>query len=185
MATLQFNANNVQPAEEFKPLDAGWYKMVAKSAELKPNSKGTGTYIALELESIDQGSAGRKVFANLTYNHPNEKAQEIGQRQLSAICHAINVINLTDTAQLLAKPFLVKLAITAPTYNVDGDASSGEKYPAGNEAKAFKAIDAAEAGAGNPAVAAPPGKPGAKPAKPAAEPVGGGEAPAGTTPPWG
>lgn len=176
MAQLNFDANSVAPAEEFKPLPAGWYRVVIEEAELKPTSAGTGSYISMKLNVQDQQFNGRKVFANVTYQNPNQQATEIGQRQLSAICHAIGVLNLTDTGQLLNRPLLAKLAITAPTYNIAGDVNSGEKYPAGNDVKAWKAVeDGAPAAAANT-----PAKPATPPATPAATPA----ATKPAAPPW-
>ena len=168
MAQLNFNATNVKPADTFEPLPAGWYFGVIEEAELKPTAAGTGSYLALKVKVKGPTNADRVVFANITYANPNEKAVEIGHRQISAICHAIGVLNLTDTGMLCNRLLQFKLKIKPVTYAVDGKPESGIKYEASNEVSGWKA---AEGGAPAPGVAAPASAPANAPAaaaKPAA-----------------
>ena len=146
MAQLNFNATNVKPADTFEPLPAGWYFGVIEEAELKPTAAGTGSYLALKVKVKGPTNADRVVFANITYANPNEKAVEIGHRQISAICHAIGVLNLTDTGMLCNRLLQFKLKIKP----ADG------KYEASNEVSGWKA---AEGGAPAPGVTAPASAP--------------------------
>lgn len=148
MATLNFNAAAVPPSDSFDPILAGWYTGIIEEAELKPTSAGTGSYIALKVKVQGPTNTGRIVFANITYSNPNEKAIEIGHRQISAICHALGVMNLTDTNMLCGRPLQFKVKIKP---------AEGQ-YEARNEITGWKAVDGAA-----PAVAAP-----AAPAAPAA-----------------
>ena len=143
---LNFNAGQVKPADTFEPLPAGWYRAVVEEAELKPTSAGTGSYLSLKVKILGPTHVDRVVFGNLTYTNPNDKAVEIGQRMISSLCHAINQLQLTDTNQLLGKPFLVKLSIKPAVYEVEGKPESGTKYEANNDIKAFKADTGASAG---------------------------------------
>lgn len=167
MAQLQFNATNVAPLEEFVPVTAGWYQAICESAELKPTSAGTGSYLSMKFKIQGPTHAERVIFANVTYSNPNEKAVEIGHRQLSALCHAVGVLNLQDANQLCNKPLMIKVKVTPPQYNVKDDVSSGIKYEAGNDIQNYKVLDGATpqvAGASQPTAA--PATAAAKPTKP-------------------
>jgi hypothetical protein len=51
------------------------------------------------------------VWENLNIQHENEDTQRIAQSQLSALCHAVNVIKLQDTAALHLKPVNIKVVV--------------------------------------------------------------------------
>lgn len=152
---LQFDANTVQPASaDFEPIPGGWYQFVIKKSELKPTKAGTGAMISLMAKVQGPTHANRVVFGNINYQNPNAQAQEIGQRQLSALCHSIGVLNLNNVGQLCGIPFEGRIKITAPTYNVKGDVNSGILYEARNEFMGFRAIGAGDKPAGTSAPAA-------------------------------
>lgn len=170
--TLSFNATEVQPASsDFEPIPAGWYQFVIEKSELKPTKAGTGSMVSIMAKVQGPTHASRVVFGNINYQNPNPQAQEIGQRQLSALCHAIGVLNLNNVAQLCGIPFEARVKITAPTYNVANDKDSGVLYEARNEFQGFRAVGggaAAPAGASSaPAAPSAPAKPAAAPAAPA------------------
>lgn len=152
---LSFDANTVQPASaDFEPIPGGWYQFVIEKSELKPTKAGTGAMISLMAKVQGPTHANRVVFGNINYQNPNAQAQEIGQRQLSALCHAIGVLNLNNVGQLCGIPFEGRIKITAPTYNVKGDVNSGVQYEARNEFMGFRAIGAGGAASGTAAPAA-------------------------------
>lgn len=170
--TLSFNATEVQPASsDFEPIPVNWYQFVIEKSELKPTKAGTGSMVSIMAKVQGPTHAGRVVFGNINYQNPNPQAQEIGQRQLSALCHAIGVLNLSNVTQLCGIPFEARVKITAPTYNVAGDKDSGVLYEARNEFQGFRAVGggaAAPAGASSaPAAPSAPAKPAAAPAAPA------------------
>lgn len=169
--TLSFNATEVQPASsDFEPIPVGWYQFVIEKSELKPTKAGTGSMVSIMAKVQGPTHANRVVFGNINYQNPNPQAQEIGQRQLSALCHAIGVLNLNNVAQLCGIPFEARVKITAPTYNVANDKDSGVLYEARNEFQGFRAVGggaAAPAGASSaPAAPSAPVKP-AAPSAPA------------------
>lgn len=174
---LAFNAQNVAPAENsFDMIPNGWYRQVIEKAELKPTKAGTGSYISLQVRiqgQVDTGEhANRVVFGNINYTNPNPEAQDIGQRQLSALCHAIGVMNLTAVEQLCGIPHEGRIKQGKATFNVPGDASSGVAFEARNEIQGFRALGGGAPAAGNTATgaASAPTKPAAPaaPAKPSA-----------------
>jgi hypothetical protein len=127
-----FNALEIQPQSTYEPLPADWYKCVIANAEEKPNSKRTGSYLELRIEVIDGQYQGRLVFDRLNLKNPNSVAVEIAQRSLSSICRAIDVPSPKDSADLLDKPMMVKLAVRP--------AENG--YEASNEVKGYEAAGA-------------------------------------------
>jgi hypothetical protein len=151
-----FDANTVQPDEgrDFAPMPAGAYTVEVTNAEVKDLASGNGTGLKLELTVIDpEQYAKRKVWANLNIRHSNSQAEQIGQAQLSALCHAVGIPVLKDSDQLFGKILRVRLKIKP--------AQGG--YPAGNEVTAFEAVSGAQPG---PAVSRPAANaPAAAPAK--------------------
>lgn len=179
MATLNFDANAIQPDTSFEPIPAGWYNAVIDESEMKPTRDGSGAYLALRFNIIDGQYAGRKVFTRLNLRNQNPVAQDIAQKQLSTICHAVNVLNVQDSSQLHALPMQIRVKVTNdPT----------GQYDTSNEISGYKAV-----GAGNgQGVAAPLATPAAPvapvapatPAAPQAQPAGTWQPPANAPQQW-
>jgi len=72
---------------------------------------GNGEGLKLTFEVIDGQFKGRKVYENLNIRHTSEDTQRIAQSQLSALCHAVNVIKLMDTAALHFKPVRINVTV--------------------------------------------------------------------------
>ena len=120
MATISFNAAEVQPSS-FDALPAGTYEAVIANSEAKPMKSGNGMGFNFEFEIISGDHKGRKVFAWITFEHrTSADAQRIGREQLSAICRAVGVEQLSDTAQLHNLPMIITVALDKndPTRNV-------------------------------------------------------------------
>lgn len=179
MATLNFDANAIQPDTSFEPIPAGWYNAVIDESEMKPTRDGSGAYLALRFNIIDGQYAGRKVFTRLNLRNQNPVAQDIAQKQLSTICHAVNVLNVQDSSQLHALPMQIRVKVTNdPT----------GQYDPSNEISGYKAV-----GTGNgQGVAAPLATPAAPvapvapaaPAAPQAQPAGTWQPPANAPQQW-
>ena len=122
-----FNAEEVQPQDSFDPIPAGWYTCMITESEMRPTKTGTGEYLQLRLDVIEGEHQGRVVFDRLNLVNDSQTAVEIAQRQLSAICRAVGVMQPNDSGDLHDKPIRVKVAIRP--------ASGG--YDASNEVKAY------------------------------------------------
>ena len=107
MATLNFNANEVEPSVGFEPLPAGKYQAVISDSDMKTNRAGTGEYLLLEFEIIEGEYKGRKLWNRLNLNHPNPEAVKLARADLSAICHAVNVIHAGDSSELHNLPLTI------------------------------------------------------------------------------
>ena len=175
-AVLNFDASQVAPdtgAQDALP--AGWYDVVMEASEMKPTKDNSGAYLECKLNVIaPQNFQSKKIYTRLNLRNANATAQEIGYKQLSAICHAVGVLQVADSAQLHNIPFKVKLKIRP---------AEGQ-YEASNEVTAYKNINeqvGAPAVAGFPAATAP--MPPAFVAQ-AAAPMPPAAAPAPATPQW-
>lgn len=152
----------------FDPLPPDWYPAIIESEEMKPTKSGDGHYLQYTLAITDGPYKGRKVIDLLNLNNPNQTAMEIAYRQLSAICHAIGVLQITDTGMLRNRPLEVKLGLQPER----ADPNTGQVYDARNKVKAFRAVGAGGAPATGAPVANPFGAPAGNPfAVPAAVPA--------------
>lgn len=134
MALLNFNAANVEPSEAFAPIPADWYVAQITKSEMKPTKDGTGAFLELELTVIAGDHAKRKVFDRIHLENKNPVAVDIAMKTLSAICHAVNVIQVADSQQLHGLPLQVKVSVKpARTEN-------GTTYEPSNEVKGYKAV---------------------------------------------
>jgi len=100
MATLNFNANEVEPAAAPEAVPAGKYLAVIVESEVKPTKSGNGHFLELTFEIIEGELKGRKVWARLNLDNPNAQAVQIARGELSAICHAVGVMQPKDSAEL-------------------------------------------------------------------------------------
>lgn len=137
MAELDgFNAEEVEPSTAFDAVPPGWYTAIITESEWKETRAGTGRYLALTLEIVDGQFANRKIWANLNLNNPNEKAVEIAQRDLSAICRAVGVLKPRNSEELHFKKLEIKVALQ-------------KDNPERNEIKGYRAVGS-ESGASKP-----------------------------------
>lgn len=137
MASIMFNAAEVQPSS-FEAIPTGTYEAVISNSESRPMKSGNGMGFNLEFEIISGECKGRKVFAWITFEHrTSPDAQRIGREQLSAICRAVGVTQLNDTAQLHNLPLLIVVALD-------------KNDPTRNIIKGFKAVKSVGAGAAAP-----------------------------------
>lgn len=111
MATINFDATTIEPSTGFAPIPTGKYLAVISEDEMKPTRNNNGQYLELTIEIIEGDYKGRKIWARLNLENPNMRAIEIARKELSAICRAVNVLQLTDTTQLLNIPFVLKVGL--------------------------------------------------------------------------
>ena len=134
-AVLNFDASQVAPDTGSQdPLPAGWYQAMMEASEMKPtknNAVDGGMFLECKFNVIAPPQhAGKKFYSRLNLRNSNPTAQEIGYKQLSAICHAVGVLQVADSAQLHNIPLHAKLKLRKP----DGD------YEASNAVSAYKSV---------------------------------------------
>lgn len=133
-----FDASTVEPNTAFTPIPPGDYNMQIIASAMEPTSNGQGRFLKLELEITDGDHAGRKTFDRLNLENPNQQAVDIAKRTLSAICHAVSVLQPRDSEQLHFKKMEVKIAVV-PRRDRPGEFS--------NEIKGYKAFGGGASGA--------------------------------------
>jgi hypothetical protein len=129
MARYSFNAANVAPQESIAPIPAGVYLAHITDSDVAQTKSG-GEMIKLTFQVLQGPFANRKVFANINTRNPNADAERIGQSQLSALCHAVGVINLQDTAQLHQRPVMIRVTIRKDDTGQYGDRNEVRGYEA-------------------------------------------------------
>jgi hypothetical protein len=141
MAQFNFDASQVAPQASTGPLPAGTYLAHITESDVQPLKSGNGEGLKLTFEIMDGQFKGRKVWENLNIRHSNEDTQRIAQSQLSALCHAVNVIKLMDTAALHFKP--VRISVTVR--------EAQGQYKASNNIKGYESAGGFSAPAAAPA----------------------------------
>jgi hypothetical protein len=130
MAQFNFDASTVTPQAATGPVPAGTYLAHITESDVQPLKSGNGTGLKLTFEIIDGQYKGRKIWENLNIQHSNEDTQRIAQSQLSALCHAVNVIKLQDTAALHLKPVNLKVVVR----------EAQGQYQASNNIKGYESV---------------------------------------------
>lgn len=96
-----FNPSSVEADERsFEPMPPGSYTFEVVESTIKPTKAGTGEYIELTLRVVDGQFENRRLWERINFKNDNAKAQDIGQRQLKALCDACGINGLDDTQQL-------------------------------------------------------------------------------------
>jgi len=152
MASITFDANNVETADSFDVLPQGKYLAMAVASQIKPTKAGTGDYLEITFEIIDGKGKGRKVWERLNIRNVNKKAEEISQRQLAALCRSVGVLNLQDTDQLHNIPVVLDIEI-----------EKREGYDDQNRVKGYSASGSTAPVASTPALRASTPAPAAAP----------------------
>src|SRR5690349_10497157 len=110
---MQFDANQVEPSTSFDVIPAGKYHVQIVNSQMRDTKTGTGRYLWLELSIMDGQHANKRLFERLNLENQNEKAREIAQRTLSAICHATGQMSVSDSEQLHHKSLIANVGVRA------------------------------------------------------------------------
>lgn len=130
-----FDATKIQPDAPFEVIPAGSYLVMIVDSEMTQTKSGNGQILKLQLQVIDGPHQGATLFDRLNIVNPNTKAEEIAQRTLSAICHAVGKLQVQDSADLHNIPLVAVVKIRP---------AEGE-YSAQNEIKGYKPAGSASA----------------------------------------
>ena len=125
--------------------------------EMKPTKDGSGAYLQVRFTVLDGQYVNRKVFTRMNLQNSNPTAQEIAYKQLSALCHAVNVLQLQDTVQLHGLPLKVKVKVRKDSTGQYEDQNEVTAYKNINEHVDMQAAPAAPTLGATPAPAAPQG----------------------------
>ena len=119
MVELNFDAGNV-PVDDFEALPAGRYKAMILESERKEAKNGSNKFLLLKMVILGGEYDKRLIWDRLNLWNTNSQAQGIAEKQFSALCHSVGVLQVTDSAQLHNLPFMVELTCQKSTYYDDG-----------------------------------------------------------------
>ena len=119
MSLLNFDATKVNPTIPMEILPAGKYVVEITNSATKETKAKNGSYLELEMTVLTGEYKGRKLWDRLCVNHANQTTQRIAQANLSALCHAVDVLKPHDSLDLHGLPFVV-------TVRVRKDENTGE-----------------------------------------------------------
>lgn len=145
-----FDPTSVEPQKPFEPLPRGDYDVMILDTRVKPTKANDGSMLEIDLEVQTGPHANRKLFDRITLENKNTQAVEIGQRQLSGLCHAVGYLQpLTDSDVLHGRSCVARVGIEKG----EGQYQDKNKISA-YSAKGAKAVPVSSRGA--PAIAAAP-----------------------------
>lgn len=104
-----FNAEKVAPQQPLDTLPPGDYTAVIVESDKKPTKNGEGAYIELKMQIVEGQFKNRYQWDRLNLWNKSEQAVSIAQSTLSAICHAVGVLQPRDTSQLHGKPLTISV----------------------------------------------------------------------------
>ena len=109
MPKLNFDASKVVPSSpsSYDPIPKGVYDAIIIGSAVKKTNAGNGSYLELTFELITTPFTGRKIWSRLNLQNPNQKAEEIAARDLSAICQAVGKTHVEDSEELHNLPLSI------------------------------------------------------------------------------
>ena len=102
-----FNANEVEPTSSFEPIPAGKYLAAITDSEMRTTKNGSGSYLQLAFTVLEGEHKNRVLWARLNLENPNATAVRMAQSELSAICHAVGVMQPRDSVELHNLPLTI------------------------------------------------------------------------------
>lgn len=132
---VPFVADEHEPQGDFTPIPEGWYDAMIVGTEKKAASTGNGFYLKCEYDILGPAYAGRKVWQNLNLWNASDKAREIANGQLSAICKAIGLVSVKNSEELHARMMQIRVKIRPAR---DG-------YDAQNEVGGWRSVGGSDA----------------------------------------
>lgn len=124
MAKINFTVTEAPQSSTNEPKPAGEYTMQIVNSDVRTTKSGTGQYLWLEFDILS-GPVRGKFWDRLNYINESPKTVEIANRQISAICNALNIVALDDSDKLHMKPLRVQLKVTE---RADGSLQNSAKY---------------------------------------------------------
>ena len=106
-----FNASEVEPVTT-NLMPVGDYTAAIVQSEVKPTKSGSGQYLELVWQILEGEYSGRKIFDRLNIQNQNQVAQQIGQQALSAVCHAVGILQPNDSSDLHDIPVRIQVKIS-------------------------------------------------------------------------
>ncbi|WP_298594876.1 hypothetical protein, partial [uncultured Rothia sp.] len=101
MVAFNFNTQNLPDGGDgFDLIPTGWYAGFADETSINPTRDGAGAYIKARFRIQGPTHANRVIFKNFNIRNSNDKAVEIGYRELGQWCHSAGRPAINDTQEL-------------------------------------------------------------------------------------
>lgn len=149
-----FSRDTMPEGMSFSPLPVGDYVCSVKKTEVKATKAGDGQYIKLDLEVAQGDYAGRKLFAQIIFQHPSQQSVEIGLANLNKLCECAGIPNISDSNELLGTVCAVNLTIRKDQNG--GDRNEVKYYMLPTEAKPSPTKSGQRSQAQQPSIMTPP-----------------------------
>ena len=107
MATINFNANEIEPSSYFDAIPAGKYLAVITRSDKIETKDKKGQFLFLEFEIVEGDYKNRKLWSRLNINNKNPETVRIANADLAAICRAVNVMQPRDSSELHNLPLTI------------------------------------------------------------------------------
>ena len=133
MAQIDFDATTVEPSTTFDAIPKGEYLAMAVDSELKDTKAGNGQFLQIVWEIVDGEHKGRRLWSRLNIVNANDTAVKIARAELSAICHAVEVMKPKDSTEFHGKLAVINVVLE-PRADRPGEFS--------NSIKGYKSPDA-------------------------------------------
>ncbi len=107
-----FDASKVEPFEGFDPIPAGDYVLMMVGSEMKESKQNANNkYMNWRAQVAEGPHKGRTLFEIMNLGHEKEDVRKIAQGQLSALCRAVGIMQVRNSAELYNRPFGAKVTI--------------------------------------------------------------------------
>lgn len=127
MATINFKASEVPEDEGFQVIPEGTYNAQIIQSDMKETKSGTGMYLELRIQILDEPYTGRLVFERLNLVNQNETAVKIAERTLADLCEACDLDEVEDSEELHGIEFVIDLKVEPPKGDW-GESNKIKKY---------------------------------------------------------
>lgn len=163
MSDFIFDATGIAPAADRVLVPKDKYLMQIVKIDLTPvKERPEEKYVAIELDILEGDFAGTKLWDNLSIFSQDEVPARIANARMSAICHSLDILRVTNLADLIGKPLVASVYIKPRETD-----RSGKEWPEKNAIRTYSKADFGGAAAPRPDM---PARPAAspRPATPAA-----------------
>jgi len=131
----QFDATQQKEMDTYEPLPEGDYVVAISSSELKDAKTAGNSYIQLDMDVLQGEHQGETYICRLNLFNTSQKAVDMANRELGAICKACGKPLVTSTEELHNIPMIVTLKVTpgkgdyGPSNQATGYSPAGQQQP--------------------------------------------------------
>ncbi len=129
--------NKVEDPRSTSLLEEGKHLAKIVNTEYKPTAAKTGRYLSVECLIRKGPDKGRKIWANLNLDNPNELAEDIAWKEYKGLHMALGLTQFVKDTKTLHKKLLIINVVTKPATK---KTKHRKAYPAKSEINGFDAL---------------------------------------------